>query len=71
MFRILFLFILFMIGCGVKSPPLPPLSAEEQLKYDAEQKLKTERREQQIKAIVERNKKIEEEKKLKKDSNGN
>lgn len=66
---ILFL-VVCVVGCGVKANPQPPLTPEAQLQYDKEQKEKAEKRERQMKAIAERNKKIEEEKAAK-EKNGN
>lgn len=64
------LLLFYTIGCGVKANPLPPLTPEAQLQYDKEQALKAEKRERQMKAIADRNKKIEEEKAAK-EKNGN
>ncbi len=69
---ITYTYIIILVGCGVKASPQPPLTPEEQLQYEKEQKAKTEKREKQLKAIAERNKKLEEEKAAKQNqSNGN
>lgn len=49
-------------SCGVKAPPLPPLSKAEQLKEEELERQREEKRKRQRAAIEERNRQIEAEK---------
>lgn len=53
---------IFLQSCGVKAPPLPPLSKAEQLREEELQREREEKRTRQRAAIDERNRQLEAEK---------
>jgi hypothetical protein len=56
--KIIFLILIFLNfnSCGVKTPPLPPLSPEEELAEETKLKEKEKKREMQKKYIEEKRK---------------
>lgn len=54
---LLILFIILISACGVKGPPRPPLSAEQEVIETAKEKEHEEKRQKQLKAIAAQNEK--------------
>ncbi len=58
----------FLQSCGVRAPPLPPLSKAEQLREEKLEREREEKRARQRAAIDERNRRLEAEKQRNQDA---